>query len=93
MEPADIYSSLNLGTNAAHFRVLTILGKMAGELGDDNPWTHQAEALKENINKYLWLPEKQHYGQYLYGRGYKTLSSRSEALGEAFCVLFDIASP
>ncbi|MDP2338695.1 MAG: glycogen debranching protein, partial [Bacteroidota bacterium] len=93
MEPADIYASLNLGTNAAHFRVLTILGKMAGELGESNEWTEQAEILRENINKYLWLPDKQYYGQYLYGHGYKTLSPRSEALGEAFCVLFDIASP
>jgi len=93
MEPADIYASLNLGTNAAHFRVLTILGKMAGELGEADPWTQQAESLKENINKYLWLPEKQYYGQYLYGRNHKTLSPRSEALGEAFCVLFDIATP
>lgn len=93
MEPADIYASLNLGTNAAHFRVLTILGKMAGELGKADPWTTQAKTLKENINKYLWLPEKQYYGQYLYGRNYKTLSPRSEALGEAFCVLFDIAAP
>ena len=93
MEPADIFASLNLGTNAAHFRVLTNLGKMAGELGENDPWTPQAEALKEKINKYLWLPEKQYYGQYLYGRNYKTLSPRSEALGEAFCVLFDIAAP
>jgi hypothetical protein len=27
----------------------------------------------------------------IYGRTYKTLSSKSETLGEAFCVLFDIA--
>lgn len=93
MEPADIFASLNLGTNAAHYRALTILGKMALELGEDDPWTLQAEVLKENINKYLWLPEKQYYGQYLYGRNYKSLSPRSEALGEAFCVLFDIALP
>ena len=37
------------------------------------------------------MPKEQYYAQYLYGRLYKTTSPRSEALGEALCVLFDIA--
>ena len=47
--------------------------------------------LRENINNRLWLEDKGYYGQYLYGSRYRSLSPRSEALGEAFTVLFDIA--
>jgi hypothetical protein len=37
------------------------------------------------------MPDKGYYAQYLYGRNFKSLSPRSEALGEALCVLFNIA--
>ncbi|MGN6177905.1 MAG: glycogen debranching protein, partial [Mucilaginibacter sp.] len=38
------------------------------------------------------IPAAGYYGQYLYGRNYSSLSPRSEALGEALTVLFDVAS-
>ena len=91
MQPADIYSSMNLGTNAAYYQVLNVLGKMAAELKIENTWAINSNSLKENINKNLWLNDKKYFGQYLYGRNYKNVSARSEALGEAFTVLFDIA--
>ena len=91
MEPADIYASMNLGTNAAYYEALTTLGKMAEVLGMDDEWSGEAEQIRKSINKYLWQPEKGYYGQYLYGQLYRSLSPRSEALGEAFTVLFDIA--
>ncbi len=91
MEPADIYASMNLGTNAAYYQALKTLGKMAEVLGRDNEWSGEAEQIRKGINKYLWQPEKGYYGQYLYGQLYRSLSPRSEALGEAFTVLFDIA--
>lgn len=94
MQPADIFESENLGTNAVHYEANQVLARMAGLL--EQPAVaekHRAIAaqIKAGINKYLWLPSQQFYGQYLYGRKYKTVSPRSEALGEALCILFDIA--
>ncbi len=91
MEPADIFSSLNLGTNAAYYQALRTLGMMATALGREDSWSAQAEQLRKGINALFWQPEKGYYGQYLYGQFNRSLSPRSEALGEAFTVLFDIA--
>jgi len=91
MEPADIYGSLNLGTNVAYCQALRVTGMMARELGREDNWSERAEELGEKINNHLWLEEKGYYGQYLYGRRYRTVSPRAEALGESFLVLFGIA--
>lgn len=91
MEPADIYASLNLGTNAAYFQALNVTGLMARELGKEDQWSAQAGQLRKNINSHLWQEEKGFYSQYLYGRHHRSLSPRAEGLGEAFTVLFDIA--
>lgn len=91
MEPADIYASLNLGTNAAYCQALTVAGMMAQELGKEDYFSSQADQLREKINTHLWHAENGYYGQYLYGRYFRSLSPRAEALGEAFTVLFDIA--
>ena len=94
MQPADIYESENLSTNAVHFQANKVLAKMATILMHQDvavKHTAIAERIKKGINTYLWLPEKKYYGQYLYGRNYKIVSPRSEALGEALCVIFSIA--
>ncbi len=94
MQPADIYSSENLGTNAVHYEANRVLSQMAEILGDRNAanrYKNIALKIKTGINKYLWQPSKGYYGQFLYGRNYAVLSPRSEALGEALAVLFDIA--
>lgn len=96
MEPADISQSECLGTNALYFRALEIASEMA-LLMDDNTaeetFRTQAQQLKKAINDNLWLDDRGYYAQYLYGRGYKIASPRSETLGEALCILFGIASP
>lgn len=96
MQPADIFESENLGTNAVHYEANRVLARMAGLLHQpavaDKHNTIAAQ-IKAGINKYLWLPSQQFYGQYLYGRKAKIVSPRAEALGEALCVLFDIANP
>ncbi len=92
MDSSDIYKSRCLGTNAVHYRTYRILEQMAEILGE--PAEHYREIarkVKDGINKYLWVPEKGYYGQFLYGRGYSSLSPRAEALGEALTVLLDIA--
>lgn len=94
MQPADIAISECLGTNAVHYEANIVLAKMAVELGKQEEaslYRQLASQIKQGINKYLWLEEKGYYGQYLYGRNYKIVSPRSEALGEALCVLFGIA--
>jgi hypothetical protein len=92
MGPVDIYESKNLGTNAVHFQTYIILSEMAGILGLPGE-EHKAVAgrIKTGINKYLWLNEEGYYAQFLYGKNSNTPSPRSEALGEALCVLYDIA--
>jgi hypothetical protein len=94
MQPADIFESECLGTNAVHFQANIILSKMATALNQKQVADRHkliAEKIKAGINKYLWLPEKGYYAQFLYGRNFKIVSPRSEALGEALCVLFGIA--
>lgn len=94
MQPVDIYESENLGTNAVFYQANQVLAQMATLLGDASvaaQYTRFAQKLKEAINQYFWMPEKGYYGQYRYGRLFKSLSPRSEALGEALCVLFGIA--
>lgn len=94
MQPADIYQSQNLGANAAHYKANKVLAEMAELLGDKlvaEKFNGNAEKIKNGINNYLWLKDKNYYAQYLYGRNYQSLSPRSEALGEALCVLFGIA--
>ncbi|MCB8994975.1 MAG: glycogen debranching protein [Bacteroidales bacterium] len=91
MQPVDIYESKNLGTNAVHYQANKILSAMAVILNEPNTaYEETAEKIKEGINSYLWMEEKGYYGQYLYGRYIQELSPRSEALGEALCVLFNI---
>lgn len=93
MQPAAIYQSECLGTNAVHYQVNRVLASMATTLGDSSAaeYTYNAEVIKTGMNKYLWMPASGYYGQYLYGRNYSSLSTRAEALGEALAVLFGIA--
>ncbi|NMM48256.1 alpha-L-rhamnosidase-related protein [Marinigracilibium pacificum] len=92
MDNRDIYYSENLGTNVVHYQAHIILSEMAKELGyDSSGYIKRAEIIKDGINKYLWMKEKDYYGQYLYGRPYLNLSPRFEALGSALAVIFEVA--
>jgi hypothetical protein len=94
MSNMDIYVSENLGTNAVHYRAQMVLSEMASLLGEANDdYLERAKKIREGINRYLWMEGKGYYGQYLYGRIFLNLSPRFEALGEALCVLFDVADP
>ena len=93
MDNADIYNSLNLGTNVLHYMALTICDEMAKELGvEAGDYSSRAQKLKESINTHLWMADRGFYAQYLYGRDSYIQSSRYEALGEALVVLFGVAS-
>jgi hypothetical protein len=94
MQPADIFESQCLGTNAVHFQANQVCAFMANALNKDAEaatYESMASTIKQGINKHLWMEDKGYYGQYLYGRTHKILSPKAEALGEALCVLFGIA--
>lgn len=93
MQPADIYESECLGTNVVHYQVNKVLAQMARLMNapDAMKYDRQANTIKKGIQTYLWQPAKGYYGQYLYGRNFKSLSPRSEALGEALAVYFGAA--
>ena len=92
MNNVDIAESQNLGTNVVHYEAHQILGKMAKALGESGEEAFkEAETIKQAVNKELWQEEKGYYGQYLYGRKYRDLSPRFEALGEALSIVFDVA--
>lgn len=94
MQPVDIYESENLGTNAVHYQANIILSQMAKLMNEpeaSDRYAGIALKIKKGINSYLWMKDKGYYGQYLYGRNFKILSPRAEALGEALCVWFGIA--
>ncbi len=94
MQPADIFESECLGTNAVHYQANIIASKMATLLNDKEAvgeFSIKAQGIKVGINRHLWLEDKGYYGQFLYGRLKKFISPRSEALGEALAVLYDVA--
>ncbi|MEO6868003.1 MAG: trehalase family glycosidase, partial [Ginsengibacter sp.] len=94
MQPSDIYESECLGTNAVHFEANTVLAEMSAELGfqdDAKKYNEVASQIKNGVNKYLWQDDKGYFGQYLYGRNFKILSPKSEALGEALSIFFNVA--
>lgn len=95
MQPADIYESACLGTNAVHFEANTVLAEMSAVLGfkdNEKKYIEVAAKIKKGVNQYLWQEDKGYFGQYLYGRNFKILSPKSEALGEALSVIFDVAN-
>ncbi|MBD2714119.1 glycogen debranching protein [Hymenobacter sp. BT646] len=94
MQPADIYQSENLGTNAAHYQGNIVLGLMAEKLGETavaRDAQDRAARIKQGINQHLWLEDKGYYGQFRYGRVHQQVSPKAEALGEALAVLFGVA--
>ncbi len=93
MQPADIYQSENLGTNAVHYqasKVLSAMAKLLNKPTDAIRYDSIASSIKSAIQKHLWMNDKGYHGQYLYGRSHLILSPRSETLGEALCILFGI---
>jgi hypothetical protein len=67
------------------------MAELLGDRDNASKYKNIATKIRTGINKFLWQPVAGYYGQYLYGRNYPVLSPRSEALGEALTVLFDIA--
>lgn len=96
MQPADISQSECLSTNALFFRAYEIaasMAKLCGDATNATQYRQRASQLKEAINTHLWIESRGCYSQYLYGRTSLISSPRSDALGQALCIIFGIADP
>lgn len=93
MQPADIYHSQNLGTNAVHYAAYRALANMARALGEPAArWDSVADGIQAGMTRYLWQLERGWYGQYRYGRTHLARSPRAEGLGEALASIYGAAS-
>ncbi len=92
MQPADIFQSEALSTNAIHYQTYRTLEKMEAELNlSPAEWNTSANHLRESINRHFWISERGIYGQYRYGRSFPVLSGRVDALGCSLTCLFGVA--
>lgn len=94
MKPVDIYQSMAMGTTAVHYRSCRILAeicRLKGLLAWAKKYDSWADAMKQGMNRYLWMDDKGLYGIYLYGRRNMVLHPQQEILGESFAILWDIA--
>lgn len=93
MQPADIYRSQNLGTNAVHYAAYRVLGDMARALGEPAAkWDSTAAGIRRGMTAHLWQPARGWFGQYRYGRSWLSLSPRADGLGEALASIYGAAS-
>jgi hypothetical protein len=93
MQPADIYQSQNLGTNAVHYAAYRVLGDMARALGEPAArWDSTADGIRHGITAVLWQPARGWFAQYRYGRVSPSLSPRADGLGEALASIYGAAS-
>jgi hypothetical protein len=91
MDPKDIGFSHALGTNALHYGMYRVLGRMARLLGEPSArWDSVATAVQSGMNTHLWRADRGHYGQYLYGRLHSALSPRAEHLGASLSVVLGV---
>lgn len=94
MQPADIFQSKCLGTNAVHAEALRVLSCMAEIMKDaeaEKKYAGKSKQIADAMNRHLWIPESGYYAQFLYGRNYDVVSPRSESLGESLAILWGIA--
>jgi hypothetical protein len=91
MQPADIYRSQNLGTNAVHYGAYRTLAGMARALGEPAArWDSVAMWIQRGTAR-LWQPKRGWYGQYRYGGAHRSTSPRADGLGEALAVVYGLA--
>lgn len=93
MQPADIYSSMTLGTNVLFANAYEIMDEMCDELNiEDNSYEQKHDRLKKTINSTFWLTNKGYYSEYLYGSPYPILSESVDNLAQSLAIIMDISS-
>lgn len=86
----DIFETTPLVANAIMEHTYRIVGMMSDEFNLESN-NHKAEALKDAINHRLWDEYKGYYSQYLYGGTLNIMSPCADNMGQALCVLWDVA--
>ncbi|MBR5117852.1 MAG: hypothetical protein IK100_04305 [Muribaculaceae bacterium] len=87
---ADVLETSPLLANAIMEHAYRVVEMMSDEFEIAN-YRHKAESLKDAINHRLWDEFKGYYSQYLYGGPLNMMSPCSDNMGQALCVLWDIA--
>lgn len=86
-----------LSTNCIYFNAYMSAAQMALQLGGPvskiEELKDMAISIKNNINKYLWIPEKENYGYFIHGSGelIDKLDISEEGAGLAFAIIFGVA--
>jgi hypothetical protein len=94
MQPADIYQSEALGTNAVHHGAYRVLAAMARALGEPSGvWDARADSVRAGMSRYLWQEALGWHAQFRYGRIALERSPSAEALGEALSLVYGATLP
>jgi glycogen debranching enzyme len=82
-----------LSTNCLYAEAYRLAGLMAAELGEprDPHWDAMCQRVTAAIRAKFWMAEKRHFRFYLDPWG--GCGGRQECLGNAFALLFDLATP
>jgi hypothetical protein len=93
LSETDIFQSYSLSTNALYYKALTSLANMAKQLntGGESRYQMIAESLEKSINEKFWIESSGYYAGLIYGSEFPVRGMRSETLGNAWAILFDIA--
>lgn len=86
----DIFETTPLIANAIMEHTYRLVEMMNDDLGIVSH-SHKADAIKDAINHRLWDEYKGCYSQYLYGGTLNMMSPCTDNMGQALCVLWDIA--
>lgn len=96
MQTVDISQSEAMNTNVLYAAALDAMGEMSLDLGKkkeaEKYFARSAEMAKA-IEATLSIPGQGDWAMYTYGRDSKILNPRSETLGSALAILYDVASP
>lgn len=86
----DIFESSPLFANIILEHSYRIAKLMCEEM-DITDFSNKAESIKDAINQRLWDEYKGFYSQYLYAGTLNIKSPKADNLGQALCILWDIA--
>lgn len=92
MQLTHIYESMSLTVNAQYARAFEILNDMSDELGIESEYASLAVDMRDAINEHFWNERKGYYSQYTYLPAYPIQSPCVDNLGQALCVLWNIAN-
>ena len=92
MQLTHIYESMSLTNNAQYAHAFEILNDMCDELGIESEYGSLVLEMRDAINEKFWNERKGYYSQYTYLPAYPIQSPCIDNLGQALCVLWNIAN-